>query len=86
MPISQAAASIELTIVYERVDNGWLQARIAELSAVITAAESRREARDMVLDAVREYLRSARDTPPGIEGERETVELTITGRGDVDES
>ena len=29
--------SLELSIVYELVENGWVQARIAEYPAVITA-------------------------------------------------
>jgi predicted RNase H-like HicB family nuclease len=49
---------LELTAVFESVDQGWIQARIAELPAVITAAPTRDEAREMLIDALGEYLLS----------------------------
>jgi hypothetical protein len=71
--------SIQLSIVYEPVENGWVQARIEELAPVITAAPTREEAREMVLDALREYLLSLRsDVVPGGGRERESVALTIS--------
>jgi hypothetical protein len=70
--------SIPLSILYETVDDGWVQARIEELPAVITAAPTRTEARVLVLDALREYLLSLRDTPvTPSEGDREAVALEI---------
>jgi predicted RNase H-like HicB family nuclease len=69
--------TVELSIVYEPVDNGWVQARIAELPAVITAGRSRDEAKSLVLDAFREYL-LALQQPAEVGGERERVALTIT--------
>jgi hypothetical protein len=76
-----APSSIPLSIVYEPVEHGWVQARIAELPAVITAAPTRTEAKAMVLDALREYLLSLRDAPPpSAAGEdREAVALQIAG-------
>jgi hypothetical protein len=71
-------SEISLTIVYEPVEQGWTQARIAELPEVITAAPSRPEAKEMVLDALREYLLSLTEAPLAEEGEREPVALTIT--------
>jgi predicted RNase H-like HicB family nuclease len=68
---------IQLSIIYEPVEHGWTQARIAELPEVITAAPTRSEAKDMVLDALREYLLSLTEQPEG-GGEREPVALTIT--------
>ena len=48
-----------------------MQARIDELRAVITAAPTRAEARELVLDALREHLLSLRDDPgPGIDRDR----------------
>ena len=70
--------SLELSIVYESVENGWTQARIAEYPAVITAAPTREGAKELVLDALREYLLSLADDQPSEAGERETVALTIT--------
>jgi predicted RNase H-like HicB family nuclease len=74
-----APPSIPLSIVYDAVENGWVQARIAELPGVITAAPTRSEARAMVLDALREYLLALRDAPPQeVPGEdREPVALEI---------
>jgi predicted RNase H-like HicB family nuclease len=76
-----APHSIPLSIVYEPVEEGWVQARIEELPAVITAAPTRVEARAMVLDALREYLLSLRDTPPERPPgqDREPVALEISG-------
>jgi predicted RNase H-like HicB family nuclease len=68
---------VELSIIYEPVENGWVQARIAELPAVITAGRSREEAKDLVLDALREYLLSLKETAE-VDGERDKIALTIT--------
>jgi hypothetical protein len=70
--------SLDLSIVYESVENGWTQARIAEYTAVITAAPTREGARELVLDALKEYLLSLADAAPVEGGERERVALTIT--------
>ena len=47
---------IELTAVYEPVEDGWIQAWIAEVPGVITAAPTLDEAKELLLDALREYL------------------------------
>ena len=47
---------LSLTVVYEPVENGWIQARIEELPGVITAGQSFAEAKELIVDAVREYL------------------------------
>jgi predicted RNase H-like HicB family nuclease len=75
--LEMSPPQIQLSIIYEPVEAGWTQARIAELPGVITAAPTRAEAKDMVLDALREYLLSFTQDPPE-EGEREPVALTIT--------
>jgi predicted RNase H-like HicB family nuclease len=70
--------SIPLSILYETVEDGWVQARIEEMPAVITVAPTRAEARSMVLDALREYLLSLRDAPAEpASGDREAVALEI---------
>jgi predicted RNase H-like HicB family nuclease len=73
-------SSIPLSILYETVEDGWVQARIEEMPAVITAARTRPEAREQVLDALHEYLLALRDEPPGTRriGDREPVAIEIT--------
>jgi len=70
--------SLELSIVYEAVEDGWTQARIAEFPPVITAAPTRAAAKELVLDALREYLLSLADDAPEEGAERERVALTIS--------
>lgn len=73
------AAAMKLTAIYEPVDEGWVQGRIAELPAVITAAPTLTEAKEMLRDALTEYLASLQSSPqsdaPG--ADREELELTI---------
>lgn len=47
-----------LTPIFEEVENGWIQARIKELPEVVTAAPTRKEAEDMLADALHEYVAS----------------------------
>jgi hypothetical protein len=49
---------MSLTAIYEPVENGWTQARIEELPAIITAGPTVEEAKELLLDAFREYLLS----------------------------
>jgi predicted RNase H-like HicB family nuclease len=49
-------AEVKLTAIYEPVEAGWVQARIEELPGVITAGRTREEAKELLLDALREYL------------------------------
>ena len=47
---------VSFTAIYEPVENGWTQARLVELPGVITAAPSLDEAKESLVDALREYL------------------------------
>jgi predicted RNase H-like HicB family nuclease len=71
---------VAFTAVYEDVENGWVQARLLELPGVITAAPSRDEATEMLLDALAEYLRSFADaeTPSGAGGTGTLVNVVIS--------
>ncbi len=74
------AASVSLTAIYEPVNNGWVQARLKEIPAVITCAPTRDEAAALLLDATREYLLSlveldAHPDPP--DGSQGTVDITL---------
>jgi predicted RNase H-like HicB family nuclease len=71
-----------LTVVFEPVEDGWVQARIAEVPAVITVGRDRSEARSMVEDALREYLLAVGDAKPSEStGESEKVSLVLRPAG-----
>lgn len=73
---------LSLTAIYEPVEDGWTQARIAELPAVVTAAPTLEEARELLLDALREYLLSFGDQenplPIQDSARREPLELVLS--------
>ena len=72
--------AVSYTVVFEEVGDGWIQARLHELPAVITAAPSREQAAEDVVDALREYLLSLRDVPEprsGPDDTADTLQLTI---------
>lgn len=75
------ASRVSLTAVYEPVENGWTQARIEELPEVITAAPTLEEAKELLADALREYilmtLRDVEETPALATAERGAVEIVI---------
>lgn len=71
------ATRLALTAVYETVEGGWTQARVEELPAVITAAPTLDEAKELLLDALREYLLSLASEPSTPEGPGERVPLQI---------
>jgi hypothetical protein len=69
------------TAVYEQVEDGWTQARIEQLPAVVTAAPTASEAKELLVDALYEYLLSlgASDpaVPPKGSAERLPFEIVI---------
>lgn len=70
-------ASVAFTAVYEDVENGWVQARLVEIPAVVTAAPTRPAATEALLDALAEYLRSFAEEPAPPAGGT-PVHVTIT--------
>ena len=66
---------LRLTVVYERAENGWTTATIPTVPGTISTGRNRREARDKVLDALREMLASPVDVPDG--ATREVVSVTL---------
>ena len=66
---------ISISIVYEPVEHGWVQARIEGIPEVITAGRTKDEARELVLDALREYLMSIRGNGDAVD--RELLDLQI---------
>jgi len=73
------APPISLSIVYEPVEHGWVQARIEGIPEVITAGRTKDEARELVLDALREYLAAIRGK--GDAADRERVDLAVDPGG-----
>lgn len=67
------------TAVYEQVEDGWTQARIEQLPAVVTAAPTASEAKELLVDAVYEYLLSlgASDQASPTKGPAERLPLEI---------
>jgi predicted RNase H-like HicB family nuclease len=74
------ATPLQLTALYEHVEQGWVQARVAELPAVITAAPTRDEARTLLEDAIREYLLALLDleAPDQAPAEVDSEQLAVT--------
>jgi len=73
--------ALTLTAIYEPVENGWVQAQLRELPAVITAAPSRREAEEMLEDALAEYLASL-ERPPIVGSQRVEGKIKIVDASD----
>jgi hypothetical protein len=71
-----APRPISLSIVYEPVEDGWVQARIEGIPEVITAGRDKDEARTLVLDALREYLLSIRGNGDAVD--RELIDLSVS--------
>ena len=66
----------------EAVEQGWVQARLAELPALITAAPTLAGARELLADALREYLLSLAESPSTAAGQNgaahsEPLEIVI---------
>lgn len=77
------AEDLALTIRYEETDDGYVTAQVAEVPAALSFGRTREEAREAVLDALRElalsYLEPSRGRPtqgPGDEIVRIHAALT----------
>jgi predicted RNase H-like HicB family nuclease len=82
--VSGVTESLDLTIVYESdPDSDWIVASIPEVRGVNSQGRTREEAREMVLSALKDWLRfyfeeqgsSLGDVPE--DAERESVHLTF---------
>lgn len=73
--VTVMAEGLDLTIVYEPGEDGWVLATIPQVSGVFSQGRSREEARANVIDALRLMLSPEPD--PGDEREREQLHLTI---------
>lgn len=53
---------LRLTAVFEPDDDGWIYTRVLEIPGVNTSARTEAEAKEMLEDAVREFVASLADT------------------------
>lgn len=70
------AQQLELTIVYDNGDDGWVIASIPEVAGVFSQGRTRAEARENVIDALRLML-SPEPRTVGDDRDREQLHLTI---------
>jgi predicted RNase H-like HicB family nuclease len=71
--------NLRLTIVYEEPDeDGWIVARVAEVSGAISQGRTREEARENVIDALRLMLSPDDDDSRVAAGRSEQLELTLS--------
>lgn len=71
---------MELHVVFEPDEKGWVRATIEELPGVITCAPTLDEARELVRDALGEWLQaltSEERTTIGAGATRETLTLNV---------
>ena len=71
---------MELHIVFEPDEEGWVRATIEELPSVITCAPTRDQARELVRDALDERLAALTSTERatlGADATRETLTLSV---------
>jgi predicted RNase H-like HicB family nuclease len=72
--------TMELHVLFEPDERGWVCATIEELPSVITCAPTRAEARELVRDALDEWLAvltSAERAMIGTGATRETLTLSV---------
>lgn len=67
---------MELHVVFEPDEGGWVRATIEELPGVVTCAPTRDEARELARDALR-ALTSAERATIGAQATRETLTLSV---------
>jgi predicted RNase H-like HicB family nuclease len=70
---------LRLTVVYEDAGDGWVLARIPQVRGAISQGETRAQARENVIDALRELLAVRFGLPPDVNSpiESDSLELTI---------
>jgi predicted RNase H-like HicB family nuclease len=75
---SRYAGRVELHVSYEPDEGGWVMARIEEIPEVITCAPTQDEAREMIRDALSEWLAALTTVTPGTAtAGRETLTLSV---------
>ena len=71
--------TLRLTITYDEPDeDGWIVARVVEVTGALSQGRTRAEARENVLDALRLMLAPDDDDANVAAGRSEPLELTLT--------
>jgi predicted RNase H-like HicB family nuclease len=71
---------MELHLVFEADEQGWVRATIEELPGVITCAPTHEEARDLIRDALTEWLQAlttSERAAVAADATRETLTLSV---------
>jgi predicted RNase H-like HicB family nuclease len=71
--------SLQLTIVYEDGDDGWIISSIPEVPGTMSQGRTRQEARANVIDALQLMLSPEPGQDARLSGDRERLTLTIAG-------
>jgi predicted RNase H-like HicB family nuclease len=74
--VSLVPEQLDLMIVYESGEDGWILASIPEVPGVFTQGRTREEARENIIDALRLML-SPQPLSADDQREREALRLTI---------
>jgi predicted RNase H-like HicB family nuclease len=69
---------LRLTIVYEDAGDGWIVATIPQMRGAISQGRTREEARENVIDALREVLTVRFGRPPEVLPAQDTDSLELT--------
>lgn len=72
------STSMSFTVVLTDVEGGWTQAQLRELPGVITCAPTPEQARDAVVEALRDYLESFTSPAPEASEPETTGLLRLT--------
>ena len=72
-------ATLTLTADFHPVEGGWIQAELVDVPGVITCARTREQARDDLIDALEQFLRShaVGEPAPAPDGERVELRLVL---------
>lgn len=80
--IGSMSEPLQLTVVYEEGEDGYILARVREVPAVMSQGRTHEEARDNVLDALRElvlsYLEEGEPSPLPEGASIEPLRVTLT--------
>jgi predicted RNase H-like HicB family nuclease len=70
---------LQLTIVHESAGDGWVLARIPQVRGAISQGQNRAEARENVIDALRELLAVRFGSPPELLEPTDSDSLELSG-------